>query len=179
MRDGSSPKQLEQKSLSVMRHNPKKRSAVTDHNRISSTRGRSLLEDPRWWERMDPQCLGPTAKRVRCEPTRNETAHVDQYRNGQSTSRPATPVQSAGFNLQVKKKGNLILSENMWLKPTLELACIESYTSQQNRSIYLRQFKTILILEWHMTFRSQTYNIILLFCHSFHHDRIQGCPPDS
>ena len=83
--------------LSKVRRRSKKRSAVTESDRMSSTRERSLLE-----EDLQP---GPPAKRARREQTRNEVAHVGQERNPQSTSRNVTSVQSPAFNLQVKKKG--------------------------------------------------------------------------
>ena len=64
--------------LSTVGRRSKKRPAVTESNRMSSTRERSLLEeDPlstNWWETIDLQYQSPPAKRARREQTSKETA---------------------------------------------------------------------------------------------------------
>ena len=96
--------------MSIVRRRSKKRSAVTESDRMSSTRERSLLEEvppwPKSWETIDLQYQGPPAKKARREQTRKETAHAGEDRNCQSTRTNVTPVQSPAFKLQVKKKGN-------------------------------------------------------------------------
>ena len=95
--------------LSTVGRHSKKRSAVTESDRMSYTRERSFLEEdppwPQWWETIDLQYQGPPVKRARREQTCKETAHVGQDRNCQSTRTNVTPVQSPAFKLQVKKKG--------------------------------------------------------------------------
>ena len=96
--------------LSTVGSRSKKRPAVTESDRMSSTRECSSLgEDPpwpTWWKTIDLQDQGPPAKKARLEQTRDEVVHVGQDRNRQSISRNVTPVQSPAFKLQVKKKGN-------------------------------------------------------------------------